>query len=77
MPPSSRLHPPSIPARSYFNTLRIRYWAPQSRPYHMQAWAAMRAPADPLLSRIPALQRYLDVPIRWFQSMGEQQAHAQ
>lgn len=60
---------------SYWNTLRTRYWAPESRPYHQQAWALLHARVQPLLARFPAAQRYLDYPIRWFQSPG-QRAHA-
>lgn len=52
----------------------MRYWAPESRPYHQQAWALLHARVQPLLQRFPTLQRYLDYPIRWFQSVG-QQAH--
>ena len=44
-------------SRSYWNNLRLRYWAPESRPYHQQAWQAMGQRAAPLLARVPALQR--------------------
>lgn len=56
-----------------WNSLRMRYWSPESRPYHMQAWAAMHARVQPLLRMVPSLQRFLDYPIRWFQQLGQQQ----
>jgi hypothetical protein len=31
-----------------WNQLRLRYWAPESRPYHLQAWAAIEARVAPL-----------------------------
>ncbi|PSC75824.1 molecular chaperone [Micractinium conductrix] len=57
----------------YWNTLRLRFWAPESRPYHMQAWAGMHARFAPLLTRMPALERALDYPKRWFAALGQQQ----
>ncbi|KAL4437116.1 hypothetical protein ABPG75_004255 [Micractinium tetrahymenae] len=55
----------------YWQNLRMRYWAPQSRPYHVQVWAALGAKAQPLLAMVPALQRYLDYAVRWFQAPGQ------
>lgn len=128
----------------YWQNLRMRYWAPQSRPYHvqvrrlvhklqgrggagkvfmnndqrasvsvcavhcrpdqsgpvptavqvckerltvlvtsshccpcnppMQAWAALNAKAQPLLTMLPSLHRYLDYAVRWFQAPGQHRA---
>jgi hypothetical protein len=59
-----------------WNQLRLRYWAPESRPYHLQAWAAIEARVAPLLARAPpGLRAYIDMPIRWFNAPGQAQAH--
>ncbi|KAL4424798.1 hypothetical protein ABPG77_000838 [Micractinium sp. CCAP 211/92] len=58
----------------YWQNLRVRYWAPQSRPYHVQAWAALNAKAQPLLTMLPSLQRSLDYAVRWFQAPGQHRA---
>ncbi len=40
----------------------------------MQAWAALNAKAQPLLTMLPSLQRYLDYAVRWFQVPGQHRA---
>ena len=39
----------------------------------LQAWAGMHARFAPLLTRMPALERALDYPKRWFAALGQQQ----
>jgi hypothetical protein len=59
-----------------WNQLRLRYWAPESRPYHLQAWRAIEARVAPLLARAPpGLRAYIDMPIRWFNAPGPHPAH--
>ena len=60
----------------YFNSLRLRYWGPDSRAAHVAAWAALGARAAPLLDRVPPLRRYIDIVVNWFEAPGRQQ-HAQ
>lgn len=40
----------------------------------LQAWASLHARARPLLGMAPALQRYLDYAVRWFQAPGQHRA---
>lgn len=56
--------------------LRIRFWAPASRPYHQEAWAHLGTRIEPLLALAPPLRRAVDAGARWFQALGQQQ-HAQ
>lgn len=58
-----------------WNHLRLRYWAPESRPYHQQAWAVINARVQPVFNAVPALRRYLDHAVRWFQQPGQHQPH--
>lgn len=66
--PSPTCHPlPSVPPSHDCHLTANSRQCPNPR---LQAWAAMHARAQPLLLRAPALQRYLDFPVRWFQQLG-------
>ncbi|GAB4818015.1 hypothetical protein N2152v2_005061 [Parachlorella kessleri] len=59
----------------YWNQLRLRFWAPESRANHVWAWTFINAKAQPLLTAVPALHRYIGFVKRWFdQPMAQQQA---
>ena len=42
-----------------------------------QVWAALNDKAQPLLGAVPALRRYLDGAVRWFNQPGQPRSHGQ
>lgn len=61
----------------YWQILRTRYWTPDCREYHRQAWAMVGAQTQPLLNAVPFLQTPVGFVQRWFESAVQPQAHQQ
>lgn len=54
----------------YVNQLRLRYWSPESRAYHVKAWQKLGAFVDPVLRNFPISQRIIAAGKRWFEAAG-------
>ena len=54
-----------------------RYWTPDCREYHRQAWAMVGAQTQPMLNAVPLLQTPVGFVQRWFESAMQPQAHQQ
>ena len=62
----------ALPAFVYWSQLRMRYWSPESRAYHLLAWQAVGPKVEPLLRMVPSLRRLVAVGQRWFEAPGRQ-----
>ena len=54
----------------YVNQLRLRYWSPESRTYHVKAWQKLGDFVDPVLRNFPISQRVIAAGKRWFDAAG-------
>lgn len=54
----------------YVNQLRLRYWSPESRAYHVKAWEKLGNFVDPVLRNFPISQRLVAAGKRWFDAAG-------
>lgn len=61
----------------YWQILRTRYWTPDCREYHRQAWSVVGLQARPLLDKVPALNTPIGFVQRWFESAGQPQVRQQ
>lgn len=57
----------------YGNQLRGRFWGPESRAQHLEAWAQLGAAVGPLLGRVAVLSRVAAAGRAWFEAAGRQQ----
>jgi hypothetical protein len=51
----------------YWNFLKTRYQVPRSHPLHAKAWLQIRQQVDPVLKKVPLLERPIDIAKGWFQ----------
>lgn len=50
----------------YWNFLKTRYQVPRSQPMHLKAWMLLGAQVEPLLSKVPILQKPIGYAKDWF-----------
>mmetsp|Transcript_10769 Transcript_10769/g.31817 ORF Transcript_10769/g.31817 Transcript_10769/m.31817 type:complete len:266 (-) Transcript_10769:218-1015(-) len=57
----------------YWNYLRTRYQVPRSHPLHLQAWTQLGQHVQPVLTKVPLLNKPLDMAKGWFAPQYVQQ----
>mmetsp|Transcript_5714 Transcript_5714/g.10260 ORF Transcript_5714/g.10260 Transcript_5714/m.10260 type:complete len:274 (-) Transcript_5714:82-903(-) len=52
----------------YWNFLKTRYQVPRSQQAHLQAWQMLGQKVDPIVSKVPILNKPIDLVKGWFQA---------